>query len=82
MAKRTLTLTYIFFFLLFWPDTWRILIGLVIGGVVAPVLNKADDTVFTRIMLFIMPAAIGYAASARPAQFISAKLRQFILKQG
>ena len=79
MAKKALTPTYIFFFLLFWPDTWRIFIGLAIGGLVAPRLGGAHDTATTSVILFVMLAAIGYAASAKPAQFISAKLRHLIL---
>ena len=80
MSKRTLTPTYILFYILFWPDTWRILIGLIAGGLLAPKLMGSDSPPMQTGMIFIMIAAIGYAASAKLGKLISLKLRKLVLK--
>ena len=80
MQKRPLTPTYLFFYLLFWPDTWRILIGLIIAGLLTPRLLSSDRVIFELIMLFFMLAAIGYTVSAKPARWITERLRKVILK--
>lgn len=80
MPKRPFTPTYILFYLLFWPDTWRITIGLIAGILLTPHLTKTESNPLQTGMLFIMLAAIGYAASAKPAKIISTKLRTLVLK--
>lgn len=80
MPKRPLTLTYIFFYLLFWPDTWRIVFGLAVAFIIAPHLNGTEADLPRTLMIGIMLVAIGYAVSAKPAQFITTKLRSLILK--
>ena len=81
MPKRPLTPTYILFYLLFWPDTWRIAIGLAVALIFAPHLSKTDSSPIETGMIAIMLAVIGYAASAKPAQIISTRLRNLILKR-
>jgi hypothetical protein len=80
MTKRPLTPTYIFFYLLFWPDTWRIVCGLAVAFIIAPHLNGTEADLLQTLMIGIMLAAIGYTVSAKPARFISTKLRSLILK--
>jgi hypothetical protein len=80
MHKRPFTPTYIFFHLLFWPDTWRIVIGLAVALILTPNLIKTDSNLIESGMIAIMLAAIGYAVSVKPAQIISIKLRRLILK--
>jgi len=80
MPKRPLTPAYIIFYILFWPDTWRIVFGLAAAFLIAPHLSRTDDSQLETGMLIIMIAAIVYAVSAKPAQIISIKLRRFILK--
>ena len=79
--KRPLTPLYIFFYIIFWPDTWRIVIGLAAAGLITPRLIGPDSSWFQTGMLFIMLAAIAYAASAKPARRLSSKLRQIIVKK-
>lgn len=78
--KRPLTPTYLFFYLLFWPDTWRIVFGLAVAFIIAPHLKGTEADLPRTLMIGIMLAAIGYAVSAKPARFISTKLRSLILK--
>ena len=80
MNKRPLTPGYFFFYLIFWPDTYRILIGLSAAFFLAPRITPPDQGGFGQAMMHIMLACIGYAASAKPARSISNKLKKMVLK--
>ena len=79
--KRPLTPAYIIFYILFWPDTWRILTGLVLSLLVTPYILPAEMSMAGRAMLYVMVAAIGWALSSKPAGWITGKLKSLILKQ-
>ena len=79
-GKRPLTFRYLFFYALFWPDTYRMLIGLAAGLVSAPLLYSDDTGLGTKLLLFIMIATIGYAVSGIPARAIAAFFRRRILR--
>lgn len=80
MKKRPVTASYVLFFILFWPDTYRILCG--IGGslLLTPIILKNPANTFELVMVHIMLAAIGYAATARPARSIAAFLQKQVVK--
>ena len=79
--KRKITLGYIFFYILFSVDTWRILLGLLISAVLTPQLLKTNPLEGSAvIMLYLMMAAIGWAVTSFPATKIAMFLRKFILK--
>ena len=78
--KRPLTPGYLFFFLIFWPDTYRILIGLCAAFFLAPRITPPDQGGFGLALMYVMLACIGYAASAKPARSISSKLKKVVLK--
>ncbi len=80
MGKRPLTPAYVFFYLLFWPDTWRIVIGIAAALVLTPLLLSPDENVLRTGMLHIMIAAIGYAAAAWPARGIARGFKRLLLK--
>lgn len=80
MNKRRLTPTYIFFYLLFWPDTWRILIGLLAATLIVPSLAPPGNFAGTAV-LFAMMVGIGYAVSAAPGRRIALFFRDLVLKQ-
>ncbi|RJQ65896.1 MAG: hypothetical protein C4519_26810 [Desulfobacteraceae bacterium] len=80
MPKRSITPAYIFFFILFWPDTWRIAIGLTAAGLLSPLILTPDLGEFGKGMIFFMLACMGYAAAALPARAISRFLQKWILK--
>ena len=77
--KRPLTPSYIIFFVLFAPDTWRILCGFLLAIFLAPYLVKQDMSMAGRTMLYVMVAAIGWAISGKPAQLITTSLKKAIL---
>ena len=77
---RPLTFHYIFFYALFWPETYRLLIGLLAGAFVAPLLFAPDLGNGGKILLFFMIATIGYALSGAPGRAIAAFFRKRILQ--
>lgn len=77
--QKNLTPTYLFFFILFWPDTWRIAFGLLAAGVLPPLIMPPDLGWFGTGMFHFMIACIGYSAAAAPARGISRLLRKWIL---
>ena len=78
--KRPLTVGYVFFYLLFWPDTWRILIGVAAAWGLAPRLVSSAMGPLGAAMIYLMLATIGYALSAVPARWISAGIKRLVLK--
>ncbi len=80
MAKRKLTPAYVFFYLLFLPDTWRVLMGIVVARFLVPAIAKPDMGSGAIILLYIMCATIGYVLFAKPGQWISKFLKGMILK--
>jgi hypothetical protein len=81
LRKQPLTPGYIFFYLLFSPDTWRILIGLTASYLLIPSVVRPGMGVGAKLVLYLMMAAIGYAASAAPGRGIAAFFRKRILKK-
>ncbi|MFZ0614232.1 MAG: hypothetical protein WAM73_18460 [Desulfobacterales bacterium] len=78
--KRPLTAGYVFFYLIFWPDTWRILIGVAAAWGLAPRLVSPAMGPLGAAMIYLMLATIGYALSAVPGRWISAGIKRFVLK--
>ena len=80
MRKKPLTPGYVFFYILFWPDTWRILIGIAAACLLAPRFVYPDLGTLDTGMIYVMLASIGYAFSSLPARWISDKIKNLILK--
>ena len=79
MRKRPLTLSYIIFYLLFSPDTWRILMGVIAAVIIVPLIAKPDMGLGARAVLFIMLATIGYTATGVPGRWIAQFFKKLIL---
>jgi hypothetical protein len=80
LKKRPLTPAYVFFYILFWPDTWRIAIGLAASVLFAPALISPGMGWPTAALLHLMIACIGYAVSSTPGRAIAGFLQKQILK--
>lgn len=80
MGKKPLTAAYVIFYILFWPDTWRILVGISAALLLAPRIVTLDMGTAGRVLIYVMLASIGYAFSAGLARRISATIRKLILK--
>lgn len=78
LRKRQPTPAYIFFYILFLPDTWQILIGLAAAAFLAPALRPQEMGAAGGAVLFLMVAAIGYAASGPVGRAVSRFLRRRI----
>ncbi|MBI9083158.1 MAG: hypothetical protein JEZ11_06130 [Desulfobacterales bacterium] len=79
LKKRPITPTYIVFYILFFPDTWRILAGIVVAVLLAPKIAPADLAPAGRAMLHVMVAGIGWTVTARPARWITVRLKAILL---
>jgi hypothetical protein len=79
LRKRPLTFSYILFFILFLPDFWQVLIGLSVAYFFTPRVVTPETGLLGRIVLYLMIATIGYAASRLPARGITRIIKKLIL---
>lgn len=79
MARRPITPAYIIFYILFLPISWRILAGIAAAVLLTPYVTGTDMDAVGRVVMFVMLAAIGYAASGVPARLITGKLKKWFL---
>lgn len=79
MKNRNISFSYLFFYVLLSPDTWRILAGLGLAALAGPRLAKGSDlSPSGETMIWLMLLAIGWAISAWPAKKISAAIQRAI----
>jgi len=79
MKKRHVTLSYIFFYILFSPDSWRILMGIIFSGVLSSLIFTPEIDLSGRAVIYIMIAGIGYSATGVPARWITGMFKKLIL---
>ncbi len=79
LKKRPMTPSYIVFYILFLPDTWRILIGVIFSAVLSPLAAPPSMGISARILIYIMMATIGYSASGIPGRWISTMFKKLVL---
>ncbi len=79
MGKRRITPAYVLFYILFLPDTWQILIGIVFALLLKRFAVGPDMAFFSRILVLLMLAAIGYTVSRIPGKWIAAWFRRLVL---
>lgn len=77
--KRPITPGYVLFYVLFLPDTWQVLIGVLVAIFVAPAVLSPDMATSAQVMVYLMVATIGYAASRGPARGITRVIKKWIL---
>lgn len=80
VAKRPLTPTYIVFYILFLPDSWQILMGLILAWLIHPLAMTPEMVLFKRLLIFLMLATIGYTATRIPGRWIAGRLQKWILR--
>lgn len=79
MSQRRLTPGYIIFYVLFSPETWRVLFGIIGAYFLIPVIIPANIGKGGQAMLYIMTATVGYSLFGAPARWIARMLKQVIL---
>lgn len=66
---------YIIFYLLFSPDTWRILIGLAATLIIGPRATATSDySPAGQVLIWLMILVLGFVLSAPVGRFISRRL--------
>ena len=79
MQKRPLSVSYLFFYLLFSADTWRILAGFVCAFFLAPLVTQGPNlSQGGEVMVWLMIMAIGWSVTAWPAKKITDALRRAV----
>lgn len=79
MRKPTLTVSYVFFYLLFSEDTWRIAAGFVCAVLLGPLLTQGRNlSQAGEVMVWLMLLAIGWSVTAWPAKKITAALQRAV----
>lgn len=79
MGKRPLTPSYVIFYILFLPDSWQIVIGIIAAVLITPYIVPPHMGQVGRAALYVMIATIGYAASRIIARRITQGLKKLIL---
>jgi len=79
VKKRPVTLNYILFYILFLPDSWRILMGAIFSGVLSSLIFTPEIDLSGRAVIYIMMAFIGYSATGVPARWITGVFKKLIL---
>ena len=79
MPKPTLSVSYIFFYLLFSDDAWRIAAGLVCALFLGPMLTQGRNlSQGGEVMVWLMILAIGWSVTAWPAKQITGALQRAV----
>lgn len=79
MGKRPLTVSYLFFYLLFSDDAWRIAAGFVCAVYLGPLLTQGRDLSRAgETMVWLMILALGWSLTAWPAKKITAALKRVL----
>lgn len=78
MSKKTSPL-YVLFYILFLPDSWQIVIGIIASIIFAPQAITPETGGFGSAMMYIMIATIGYAASRPIGRGITNRLKKWML---
>lgn len=77
MPKRRVTASYLFFYLLFSDDTWRLAAGFACAVVLGPMATRDRDmSQSAEVMVWLMIMAIGWSLTAWPARKITAALKR------
>lgn len=81
MKKRPFTLSYLFFYLLFSEDTWRIGAGFLCAVFLGPVVTQGRNlSQGGEAVVWVMIMAIGWSLTAWPARKLTGTLKRFVKK--
>ena len=79
MQKRPITISYLFFYLLFSEDTWRVAAGFVCAVFLGPLVTEGRNlSQAGEVMVWLMIMAIGWSLSAWPAKKITHTLQRAV----
>ena len=79
MSNRPLSFSYLFFYLLLSPDTWRIFFGFIGAVLLGPMLTQGRNlSQAGEVMTWLMIMAIGWSLTAWPARKITGALQRAV----
>lgn len=79
MQKRPFSVSYIFFYLLFSDDTWRIAAGFICAVFLGPLVTQGRNlSRGGEAMVWLMIMAIGWSVTAWPAKKITGALQRAV----
>lgn len=79
MQKRPFSVSYIFFYLLFSDDTWRIAAGFLCAVFLGPLVTQGRNlSRGGEAVVWLMIMAIGWSVSAWPAKKITSALQRAV----
>jgi len=79
LANPSNRILYYLFYVLFSTETWRICIGILLAGLIGPMLTaSASYSTGAKVFIWLMLLVIGYAVSGPIARRISHGLRKWI----
>lgn len=79
MPKRPFTVSYLFFFLLFSDDTWRIAAGFACAFILGPLVTQGRNlSQGGEAVVWLMIMAIGWSVTAWPAKKITTVLQRAV----
>ncbi len=79
--KTRITPVYIFFYILFLPDTYRVLLGMALALLLAPLVIEINPiTGAGWFMIYLMLATIGYAVTGKIGDRIAKLAKNAVLK--
>jgi hypothetical protein len=83
MPKRSLSVSYICFYLLFSDDTWRIAAGFIMAVFLGPLISQGRNlSPGGEAVVWLMIMAIGWSVSGWPARKITAALQRAVKRAG
>lgn len=79
MARRPITPAYVLFYILFLPDTWQALFGIIGSYLISSRMIPADLNKGGKVMAFLMIGTIIFAASKPVGKWVSNSMKKFFL---
>jgi len=79
LNKRPRSIGYFVFYLLFWSESWRVVLGAILALLLAPRIVPPQMERVAAVMVWVMLATIGYCLAGYPARKIATFWQRLIL---
>jgi hypothetical protein len=79
LSKRPRSIGYFVFYLLFWSESWRVVLGAILALLLAPGIVPPQMERVAAVMVWVMLATIGYCLTGYPARKIAQFWQRLIL---
>jgi hypothetical protein len=79
LSKRPRSIRYVVFYLLFWSESWRVMLGVVLALLLAPQVVPPQMERVAAALVWVMLATIAYCLAGYPARKIAQFWQRLIL---